>query len=81
MAVAESRQSPPAVLRQELADARQRGLEFDMAWEVAVVRALAGTRRGEDLDTWIGAFIWAWPFFRCAYVGEAFDRCSRSFDP
>lgn len=80
VAVAESRLHPPEVLRLELADARERGLEFEHAWPFAVGRALVGVR-GEERQHWIHALAATDVFWHHAYTGIEFDRCSRPIYP
>jgi hypothetical protein len=80
VAVLVERPQPPAVLRQELADARARGVDWQQAWRDATRRSLIGVY-GEDRDHWMSAFAWADEFFRRAYVGVQFDRCDRPIYP
>jgi hypothetical protein len=80
VAVITSRPDPPALLRQELADMRARGIEWEIAWRTASARSLRFVH-GENRDHWVGALSWSWPYFRAAYLGVQFDTCSRPIYP
>lgn len=77
VAVAAS-QPPPAVLRQELQDARALGVSWERAWRTATNRSLAGVH-GEERDRWRAAFLWSDEFWRRAYTGLEWDRCDTPF--
>jgi hypothetical protein len=81
VAVAASRPSPPAVIREELQDARARGVEWEQAWRDATARALRDIPGGQrHRQQWIETVAWSKKYFRYAYTRRGRDPGKQIYD-
>lgn len=78
VAVAESRPSPSAILRESLDASRAEGRPWPEAWELAVAEALRDVPGGRrHVEQWRETVVWSKRYFRYAYTARGRDVCGR----